>query len=333
MKKARATEIVSAFADRRLLVVGEVILDEFVWGKVSRISPEAPVPVVEVESESAYAGGAANVVRNLHELGCRCDFISLLGTDPRAAQVKTILASYGVDLSHLEEDAAYQTIVKTRIIARQQQVVRVDREQRKAGFTPAQTDRVLARIDTLLPSLDAIILEDYGKGLITQQLADEISARATAAGVPVTVDPNAGNPIRWRGVTAVTPNRAEAFASAGHPWSDPVEPAITDQALISTGTALMEKWDARNVLITLSEQGMMLFRAGEEPHHIPTRAQEVFDVSGAGDTAIATFTLAWSTGADAIEAAEISNHASGIVVGKLGTATVTREELLASFEE
>ncbi len=332
MKHDRARQIVEAFSGQRVLVVGEVILDAFIWGKVSRISPEAPVPVVEVESESFYAGGAANVVRNLHELGCRCELASLIGADAGAAQLKALLGPYGVDFANLEEDPAYQTIVKTRIIAKNQQVVRVDREQRKSGFSPELRARVLERIDAMLPGLDAIIMEDYGKGIITQQIADEIGARAAAAGVPVTVDPNAANPIRWRGVTAVTPNRSEAFAAAGAPWSDPVEPAMDDQELMSVGAALLEKWDAQNLLVTLSEQGMMLFRRDDQPFHIPTRAQEVFDVSGAGDTAIAAFTLALCAGATAIEAAEISNHASGIVVGKLGTATVTREELLRSFE-
>jgi D-beta-D-heptose 7-phosphate kinase/D-beta-D-heptose 1-phosphate adenosyltransferase len=166
-----------------------------------------------------------------------------------------------------------------------------------------------------------------------QPLADAIIQRARAAGKIITVDPNPSNTVQWHDVTSVTPNRGEAFRSAGVPWSDPIEPATQDRALLEVGQLLLEKWRCDHLLITLSEQGMMLFQKGQEPYHIPTRAQEVFDVSGAGDTAIALFTAALAGGATPAEAAEISNHGSGIVVGKIGTATVTREELLASFPE
>jgi D-beta-D-heptose 7-phosphate kinase/D-beta-D-heptose 1-phosphate adenosyltransferase len=198
---------------------------------------------------------------------------------------------------------------------------------------------VLEKFTRLLPQLDAIILEDYDKGLIDQPLGDAIATAARAAGKIVCVDPKPSNPVQWSGVTCVTPNRSEAFRCAGRPLRDPVEPAMEDKALLEVGSILLDKWQCDYVLITLSEQGMMLFQRGAEPgrhplpYHIPTRAQEVFDVSGAGDTAIAVFTAALAGGASAIEAAEISNHASGIVVGKLGTAVVHREELLASFPE
>ncbi len=330
MTRTQVNQILSP--KKRIMVVGELILDEFIWGKVSRISPEAPVPVVEVVKESYNAGGAANVARNLREFVDDVHMMGLTGEGPIADRLHGLLVEAGIHLECVQADPAYQTICKTRIIARHQQVVRVDRE-RPTSFTEAQKTRALAQFRELLPSIDAIILEDYAKGLIDGPLADEIIRLARAQGKIVTVDPNPSNSILWRDVTSVTPNRSEAFRSAGVPWTDPVDPPISDPALLAVGQTLLEKWRCQYLLITLSEQGMMLFQADHPPFHIPTRAQEVFDVSGAGDTAIALFTAALAGGATPVQAAEISNHASGIVVGKLGTATVTREELLASFPE
>ncbi len=330
MTRSRVDQILSPA--QRILVCGELILDEFIWGKVSRISPEAPVPVVEVISESYNAGGAANVARNLREFIEHVHLMGLAGEGLFADRLHGLLAACNIRMDCVQVDPAYQTICKTRIIARHQQVVRVDRE-RRTSYTEAQKARALAQFEALLPSLDAVILEDYAKGLLDQPLADEIIRRARGAGKIVTVDPNPSNAIVWRGVTSVTPNRSEAFRSARVPWSDPIDPPLTDRALLQVGAQLLEEWRCEHLLITLSEQGMMLFEPSRAPFHIPTRAQEVFDVSGAGDTAIALFTAALAGGATAGEAAEISNHASGIVVGKLGTATVTRDELLASFAE
>jgi len=331
MNRARLEELFQAFSSNRILVIGDLMLDEFIWGNVRRISPEAPVPVVEVTRQSWFPGGSANVARNLREFSDHVSVLGLVGTCPHAAQLRKLLAEHHINLDHLQEDPDYQTIVKTRIIGGHQQIVRVDREK-KTGLTPAQTDRVVREIEALLPSLDAIIFEDYGKGLLQQKLVDRIITVANAAGVVITVDPNPNNRLTWKSVTAITPNRSEAFASAGRPWTEPVEPAVEDKELFEVGTILLEKWETQNLLVTLGEQGMMLFRPGQTPFHIPTRAQEVFDVSGAGDTAIALFTLALSAGATPPEAADISNHASGVVVGKLGTAIVTREELIQSFE-
>jgi D-glycero-beta-D-manno-heptose-7-phosphate kinase len=227
-------------------------------------------------------------------------------------------------------DKDYTTIRKTRVVARGQQVVRVDREKRR-GFTPEQRAQVLAQFEELLPSLHAIIIEDYDKGLLDQDLVDCIIHAARAAGKIVTVDPKPSNPIEWHDMTCITPNRGEAFRSAGRPLSDPVEPPMKDRALLEVGEILLRKWRCDHLLVTLSEQGMILFDPGREPYHIPTRAQEVIDVSGAGDTAIAVLTAALASGASPIEAAEIANHASGVVVAKSGTAIATREEVLASF--
>ena len=317
---------------RRIAVVGEMMLDEFVWGKVSRISPEAPVPVVDVVRETFNAGGAANVARNLCEFADNVHLISLAGTGHDAGVLREILETRGVNLEGVIFDPAYTTIRKTRIVARNQQVVRVDREQRR-GFTDVQRALVLTNFERLLPSLDAVILEDYDKGLLDQPLVDALVKSVRAAGKIVTVDPKPSNPIRWHDVTCVTPNRGEAFRCAGRKETDPADVVMEDAPLLEVGAILLEKWRCDHLLITLSEHGMILFDAGKPPHHIPTRAQEVIDVSGAGDTAIAVFTCALAGGATPQEAAEISNHASGIVVAKAGTAVTSREELLGSFVE
>jgi len=287
---------------------------------------------VDVVRETFNAGGAANVARNLREFADHVHLISLAGTGHDADVLRGILETRGVALDGVIFDAAYTTIRKTRIVARNQQVVRVDRERRR-GFTDAQRAQVLAHFERLLPSLDAIILEDYDKGLLDQLLVDTLVKSARAAGKIVTVDPKPSNPIRWHDVTCVTPNRAEAFRFAGCKESEPAPSAFGDEALLAVGAILLEKWRCDHLLITLSEQGMILFDPAQPPHHIPTRAQEVIDVSGAGDTAIAVFTAALAGGATPREAAEIANHASGIVVAKTGTAITSREELLASFSE
>ena len=332
MNKDRYEEISAGFSQTRVLVIGDLILDEFVWGRVSRISPEAPVPVVEVDRETQYPGGAANVARNLREFTPHAAVMGMVGTDPDAHTLKRLLADEGIHIEGVQQDPDYHTIVKTRIIARQQQVVRVDRE-RKLRPTQAQMDRAIAAIEGMLPHLDAVIIEDYGKGLIQQGFADEITARVRAAGKVLAIDPNPHNPLRWHGASVMKPNRSEAFAAAGRPVSEPVDPVEKDEGVREVGRILLDQWACESLLITLGEQGMMLFRPGEAPYHTPTRAKEVFDVSGAGDTAIALFTLGLSAGASASEAAEISNRASGIVVGKLGTATVSTAELLRSFSE
>jgi D-beta-D-heptose 7-phosphate kinase/D-beta-D-heptose 1-phosphate adenosyltransferase len=328
LARSRVAEILKP--SRRIVVVGEMMLDEFIWGKVSRISPEAPVPVVDVVRQTFAPGGAANVARNLHDFAENVHLLSLAGTGPDAEILRELLTAGGIKLDGIISDPDYTTIRKTRIIARNQQVVRVDREK-PSSFTPGQEAKALAWLDALLPSLDAIILEDYGKGLLTQPLAEQIIQRAGRGKKIVTVDPKPSNPIRWHDVTCVTPNRTEAFQAAGRPLSDPVDPPLKDSALLEVGALLLEKWRCEHLLITLSEQGMILFDPGRPPHHIPTRAQEVIDVSGAGDTAIALLTAALAGGASPREAAEIANHASGIVVAKTGTAVTSREELFASF--
>lgn len=331
MTPERVREILSTGADRRLLVLGDLMLDEFIWGKVSRISPEAPVPVVEVNSESLYPGGAANVARNLREFVTRVGVVGTVGDDMAGRRLGELLREQGIGIDGVVERDDVPTTVKTRIIARTQQVVRVDRE-RKSALSPRQRAEVLRRLEAALPQVDALIVEDYGKGLLTQDFVQVVFSMAQAAGCVVTVDPNPHNPLCWDGATAVKPNRTEAFAAVGRPLGAPSAEPLSDELLLETGWELMKRWNTEQLLVTLSEQGMLLFLRDGTLHHTPTRAREVYDVSGAGDTAIALYTLALAAGATAVEASEIANHASGVVVGKLGTATLTPDELLESFE-
>ena len=332
MDLTRLEQILDRASSRRITVIGDLMLDEFVWGKVGRISPEAPVPVVEVTGESFYPGGAANVARNLREFVNRVAIIGLLGKDRSGQQLRELLSEQKIDTSNAVEEATFYTIVKTRIIARHQQVVRVDRE-RFVGPSAPQIEEVVAAVRKNIPETDAIIFEDYGKGFLSTELVSLIADAARSAGKIVAADPNPRNLVEWRGLTVIKPNRTEAFFAAGIPSHDPDTDPSQDIELKRAGETLLKKWEAENVLITLGEHGMMLFHEKETPHYIPAKAQEVFDVSGAGDTAIALFTLGLACGATPTEAAEIANHASAVVVSKLGTATVTRDELIASFRE
>jgi rfaE bifunctional protein kinase chain/domain len=331
MDLSKLQQVLDRAHGKRILVIGDVMLDEFVWGKVGRISPEAPVPVVEVTNESFHPGGAANVARNLCEFVDHVSIIGLIGKDRSGQRLRELFSGQKIDISDLVEDEKFNTIVKTRIIARHQQVVRVDREK-VAAPSSDQVSKIVAAVRKKLPQIDAIIFEDYGKGFLTIELVSQIAQEARAAGKIVAADPNPRNPIDWRGMTVVKPNRAEAFLAAGIPSGDPEKSPDEDVDLIRAGKTLLEKWDAKYILTTLGEHGMMLFQKNEQPHHIPTKARAVFDVSGAGDTAIALFTLALAGEASPLEAAEIANHASAVVVGKLGTATASRAELMASFE-
>lgn len=319
------------FARCRILVIGDVMLDHFIWGNVRRISPEAPVPVVEVVRETSFPGGAANVARNLAPFTAHSSLMGRVGRDQAAGDLRKLLAEEGIRTDTLLLSDTIPTISKARIIARQQHVVRVDREQIEK-LSASELSEVREKVAAALPEVDAIIIEDYGKGFVTQALVDEIVALASPAKKLVTVDPSPRNPLNWAGVSLVKPNRVEAFAAAGVEDHHRAVAPEKDDELLAVGSALLGKWKVPSVLVTLGEQGMMLFREGGAPHHIPTRAREVYDVSGAGDTAIALLTLALAAGLPAIEAADVANHASGIVVGKLGTATLTPGELLAAFE-
>jgi rfaE bifunctional protein kinase chain/domain len=331
VNKTRIQDLLSRFADKRILVIGDLMLDEFLWGKVSRISPEAPVPVVEVVKEEFFPGGAANVARNLVEFSKGIRLMGVTGKCNHSALLQKLLGSEGIDTRSVQSHACYKTIVKTRVIARHQHVVRIDREA-PVVLLPEHAAEALKQLEETIEELDAVIIEDYGKGVLDATFTAAICDLVHRHGKILAIDPNPKNPLSWQYGTVIKPNRSEAFASAGVPAGEPCDNPLEDAPLLRVGQILMEKWQTENLLITLGEQGVLLFRQGETPYHAPTRAREVFDVSGAGDTMIAIFTLALTAGATPAEAAEIANHASGVVVAKLGTATVTPAEVLTSFE-
>lgn len=308
------------------------MLDHFIWGAVRRISPEAPVPIVEVTKETTFPGGAANVARNLSAFTPHSYLMGRVGRDSSAGELRRLLNEEGVNTDPMLESSTLPTIAKTRIIARQQHVVRVDRETVEK-LSADELKEVSRKVEAMLPELDGIIVEDYGKGFVTQALADQVLGMAKAAGKLVTVDPSPRNPLSWRGASLVKPNRLEAFAAAGIQDHRTPGPPLEDRRLLEVGEQLLDQWSVGKVLVTLGELGMILFQRDQAPHHIPTRAREVYDVSGAGDTAIAFLTLALAAGFSAEDAADVANRASGIVVGKLGTARLTQEELLQAFED
>lgn len=330
METARLQQLLEQFSSRRILVIGDLMLDRFIWGRVSRISPEAPVPVVEVTQESSYPGGAANVARNLRAFCANIQITGLTGNDAEGRELARLLEDEGISTDGILADEAGFTTVKTRVFARQQQVVRFDRERRD-GASPDIMAGAMERVAGLLKDADAVIFEDYGKGFLGSEFVTRAITLANEAGCLVIADPNPNNSLDWRGATCVKPNRHEAFAAAGMPQAEPADDPLQDAQLLEVADILLARWDVESLLITLGEHGMLLVRKGHPPYHTPTRAREVFDVSGAGDTAIALFTLALAAGAEMAEAAEIANYASGVVVGKLGTATLTPAELLESL--
>ena len=327
---ARVSKLLAATRRARVLVVGDVMLAQFFGGSVSRISPEAPVPVVDFQSESFMPGGAANAARNLAALGVTAELFAVVGRDESAARLRQLLRDQKIGCNGLLPHPSRATSIKTRIVAHQQQVVRVDRESR-SELDARTTERLLGALQSRLRGASAVIVGDYGKGVVTQPLLDGIKKLCRERGIWLSLDPKPVHHLNLSGLSLITPNRKEAFELAGlpddtraaNPFSDPNLMRAADQLLNDPGPALL--------LITLGEQGLLLCRRGEKPHHIPTVAQEVFDVSGAGDTVIASFTMAIAAGASPLEAAILSNHAAGVVVGKVGTAVVTPEELLASF--
>jgi D-beta-D-heptose 7-phosphate kinase/D-beta-D-heptose 1-phosphate adenosyltransferase len=327
---SRARQILSAAAKTRVLVLGDVMLDQFIWGSVARISPEAPVPVLDFERESFMPGGAANVARNLTSLNVPTELFGAIGKDEAANQLKTLLAGQKIGCTGLVTNPARHTSVKTRIVAHKQQVVRIDRETRD-GLDAKLTGQLLAQLKSKLPKTDAIIVGDYGKGVVTQPLLDEIKSLCRARGVWLSLDPKPVHELNLSGLSLITPNRKETFELANLPDDTRHANPLVDKNLMLAAQRLLVELHPAVLLITLGELGMLLCQRGRKPFHIPTVAQEVFDVSGAGDTVIATFTLAVAAGASPLEAAILSNHAAGIVVGKIGTATTTPEELLRSF--
>jgi rfaE bifunctional protein kinase chain/domain len=328
---SRARQILKAAAQTRVLVLGDVMLDQFIWGGVSRISPEAPVPVVDFERESFMPGGAANVARNLTALNVPVEIFGAIGGDDAGRRLKILLNEQKIGCSGLVTHAARHTSVKTRVVAHKQQMVRIDRETRD-GLDAKLTSRLLASFKAKLPGADAVIVGDYGKGVVTQPLLNEIKTLCRARGLWLSFDPKPVHHLNLSSLSLITPNRKETFELVKLPDETRLADPLADKTLLLAAERLLNELRPAVLLITLGELGMLLCQRGQKPFHIPTVAQEVFDVSGAGDTVIAIFTLAIAAGASPIEAAILSNHAAGIVVGKVGTATTGPEELLASFE-
>lgn len=310
---------------RTVLVVGDVILDRYLWGRASRVSPEAPVLVVDVEREELRLGGAANVAHNVRALGAAPLLCGLVGQDAAGEDAVRLLEQKGVDPGPgIERDPRRRTTLKTRIIAHHQQVLRADEESKE----PADERAVAAlweRIRAGIERADAAIVSDYGKGVVTPELLDRMLPELARRGIPVAVDPKEEHFFRYRGVTVLTPNLAEAAQAWGRKLRD-------TESLLEAGFGLRERLDARSVLITRGEDGMSLFTA-EGHTHFPTRAREVYDVTGAGDTVVAAMGAALAASASLPEACVLANHAAGLVVAHVGTAAAGASELIASIEE
>lgn len=319
MSHRRADSLIRAFARKKVLVLGDLMLDEYLFGRVSRISPEAPVPVVEVDSERLMLGGAANVSWNIRRLGGRALPVGVVGRDRARAVLVRELKAKGISISGLVAESGRHTTLKTRIVAHRQQVVRVDREHGR-DISPQSARRIGEVLRRLLPHCHALLIEDYNKGLLTGQVLQEALEAARQCGKIVTVDPKFDHFLDFKGVTLFKPNVHETERALGIKIAGPAD-------MEKAGRILLGKLEAEAVLITAGERGMHLCLPGKPARHIPTAAREVYDVSGAGDTVIAAITLALASGASFEEAAVIANHAAGVEVSKLGVAAVTPAEL------
>lgn len=320
----RLKEAVSRFGSSCLLVVGDIMLDQFVWGDVSRISPEAPVPVVEVQKETMLLGGAANVVNNLRAMGSPVILGGVVGKDAMGENLRELAKSIGVDTTAVV-DGIRPTTIKTRIVARGQQVVRVDRENNNS-LNDLSIKALTETFKRLASEIDGIIVSDYAKGVISVRLMDELRKIAGKRGVPFLVDPKPVHSHLYHGVTLVTPNRQEAEAMAGLDIKDA-------ESLSQAAQEIQRRLGTEAVLITRGSHGMALWQRENGLFTVPTMAREVFDVTGAGDTVVAAMALGIVNGLSFPEAAYLANIAAGVVVGKIGTATVTAEEIMEILEK
>ena len=311
--------LLDQFKGAGVLVVGDVMLDRYWWGDVSRISPEAPVPVVRMRSSSVAAGGAANVAANIAGLGGVPYLVGIVGDDAEGEMLPDILRSGEVSGDYLVRLAGRPTTVKTRLVAHGQHVARVDQESAEL-LTQEHEDTVKRAIDGALDKCSVVVVSDYAKGLLTDSLLTYLISRSRASGKPVMVDPKGKNYLKYAGATILTPNKREAFDACG---MDEGPDGLVDAA----GLALMEKLSLDAILITQGEEGMTLFRSGSRPYHLHARARQVYDVTGAGDTVIATLAVAVAGGMDLSDSANIANIAAGLVVETVGTSTIKLSEL------
>jgi D-beta-D-heptose 7-phosphate kinase/D-beta-D-heptose 1-phosphate adenosyltransferase len=318
-KKDRVEQLFNNLKNGRVLVYGDLMLDQYLWGRVERISPEAPVPVVEVESESILLGGAANVAKNISALGCKVEIAGIVGDDDHAIKLKHLLEKDGIGQFKLVTDQKRPTTIKTRIIAHNQQVVRADRESRAEidGYTENEfVSYITSRID----DIDCLLISDYGKGAISKTLLERVVALARSNGKFIAVDPKETHFRNYRQVSIITPNNHEASFAAGIRIRD-------DETLQEVGWNLLKELDLESILITLGAKGMALFEKNGSFTHLPTVAKKVFDVTGAGDTVIGVLTALVAAGASKLEAAFVANQAAGIVVEFIGTAFVEKDKL------
>lgn len=320
LKIENLKKIIKRFGNVSILVIGDLMLDEFIWGKVSRISPEAPVPVVWATSESVMPGGASNVANNIRALGGKVYLAGVVGDDDRGGLLLRELAARNVNTDGIIREGGRPTTLKTRVIAHSQQVVRIDKEK-IADISEDTADKMLDFSKNIIGDVDAVIIEDYGKGVIVPRLLLPLIKLAKRHGKIITVDPKESHFAMYKNVTAITPNHHEAARAAGMSSEETV---LIDEV----GKRLLKRLNCEVALVTLGENGMCVFEKSGKITKIPTVAQEVYDVSGAGDTVISAYTLAISSGAKTIEAAHIANCAAGIVVGKVGIAVTTQGELI-----
>ena len=317
--------LVARFAGRRILVLGDLMLDRYLWGRVDRISPEAPVPVVEIERETFTLGGAGNVAANLRALGAEAILAGVVGADLDGERLVEALRERGIDIALVQRDEARPTTVKTRIVAHSQQVVRADRESR-AELNGRARDTLLPALASRIGQCDGLVVSDYGKGVITPRSLEVALEAARRRSIHVSVDPKESHLDAYRGASILTPNQHEAGGFMGR--------RIVDGAsLLEVGWGLQKRLDAAAVLVTRGAQGMSLFERGGRVTHLPTVAREVYDVTGAGDTVVSVVALALAAGADFPSACCLANHAAGVVIREVGTAACAPAELLASLAE
>jgi D-beta-D-heptose 7-phosphate kinase/D-beta-D-heptose 1-phosphate adenosyltransferase len=330
VNRSRLHDLLQKAATLRIAVIGDAMLDIYLRGDVDRVSPEAPVPVVRVRERKDALGGAANVVQNVAALGARVEMVAVVGNDAAGNRLVEMLGALGADARGLVQTGR-ATTTKTRVLARSQQLIRVD-EEVDVDCTGAEVDALLAAVDRAVDDADAVILEDYNKGVLVVPVIERAIARATAKGSPVVVDPKYRNFFAYRGATVFKPNRRELEAALG---------AAVDLDHPDALPAMLDKLGVQHLLLTLSEQGMALVQptaysvpptAAVAVHRIPTTAREVYDVVGAGDTVTAYLAAMLAAGATPLEAAEIANYAAGVEVGKLGAATVSVDEVLDAYD-
>jgi len=317
-------QILDDISKMRILVVGDVMLDRYWWGSVNRISPEAPVPIVQMEKTSLVAGGAANVAANLAGLGATPYLFGIKGDDAEGELMTTVLAERGIENHNILPIAGRKTTIKTRIVAHSQHVVRIDQETSEP-LGEAEADSVLLKISELVGDIDGVIVSDYAKGFLTDYLIRSLIDNLRAANKLLIVDPKGRDFSRYKGASVITPNKKEAAEASLQESSSP-------DVVVRSGERLMKDLSLDALLITEGENGMTLFQSSGETRHFESLARNVYDVTGAGDTVIATFTAAAATGANFVDAAKLANAAAGLVVGKIGTTQVTKAMLSAFFD-